>query len=119
VLDVQRVKTRVYGQEQDGISEDGPHISELFKRPVVSIASLAEKFHVCCTTAQSDVVRLVDADILRAIDGVYPKSFVAPAIMAAAFEDLDSTEGGGESIRTVATSVSGRRFEQSQPTASC
>jgi Fic family protein len=61
----------------------------LLKSPVISIPWLKEKLDVAYTTAQGIMTQLVKAKIVEEQEGIYPRTFVARNIMAAAFDDLD------------------------------
>jgi len=62
-------------------------IESLFASPVVTIPSVAKRFHVQYHTAQSDIERLMDAHILFEVGGTHPRSFFAPEIMRIAYDD--------------------------------
>jgi Fic family protein len=62
-------------------------IADLFSSPVLTVTSLMAKFGKTYHTMKGDAERLVEAGILREIPGIYPRSFFAWEVVAAAFSD--------------------------------
>jgi len=62
-------------------------IESLFTSPVLTIPSVAAQFNVIYHTARSDIQRLVDAKILREMEGSRPRSFFAPEVMSVAYDE--------------------------------
>lgn len=60
-------------------------IDNLFKNPIVRIASLKKSLNVHYATAKVDLEKLVEAGILRDLPGVKPKSYYASEIMHIAY----------------------------------
>jgi Fic family protein len=73
-------------------------IESLFGWPMVTIPVVAEKFGVEYQTARSDILRLVDAQILYEVPNKRPRSFIAMEIYDIAYGDEDdeaSSSGDG------------------------
>ena len=64
-------------------------VEDLFKTPVVRVADLPQRLSVTRPTADSDVRKLVDAEILRQIPDYSPMTYYGPDIFAIAYEGLD------------------------------
>jgi len=64
-------------------------IEDVFHSPFVRIASLPDRLDVTYPTAKADVERLVEAGILKELDGVSPKTFYAPEVFNIAYEEVD------------------------------
>ncbi len=60
-------------------------IETLFKSPLLTISWVTKTFDIAYHTAQSDIERLVTANILQELPGEYPRAFVAKEIMDAAY----------------------------------
>lgn len=64
-------------------------IELLFSNPIVRVSHLRKLFDISYPTAQSDIDKLIKYEILRPLPDVRPKAFYSPAVMAAAYEDID------------------------------
>ena len=63
-------------------------VEGIFNSPYVRIADLPKRLNVTYPTAKGDVDRLVQADILRELEGVSPKTFYAPEVFRVAYDDI-------------------------------
>lgn len=62
-------------------------VDMLFHRPVLRISEVAKQFRKSRETARKDIYKLCEHGILRVIEDSYPKAFVAPEIIEAAYGD--------------------------------
>lgn len=62
-------------------------IETLFADPIITIPTAAARCSVQYPTAKTDITRLMQADMLRELPGIYPRAFFAPEIMAIAFHE--------------------------------
>lgn len=62
-------------------------IDGLFVRPVIQVGSIIEKYHVTYPTAKTDLDRLVESGILQVLEGVHPRAYGCPEVIAAAYSD--------------------------------
>jgi Fic family protein len=60
-------------------------IDELFRSPVLTVASTAKRFATTYHTARSDLERLVKANVLIELADQHPRTFYSPRIMAVAY----------------------------------
>lgn len=60
-------------------------IESLFKTPAVTITSVSKQFGTAYHTAQADIERLIRANVLREMEGKYPRTFFAPEIIRVAY----------------------------------
>lgn len=60
-------------------------VDGLFRLPVVQISELSRRLDIRYQTARSDVLRLRDVEILSEFEGIRPRSFIAPEILALTF----------------------------------
>lgn len=68
-----------------------PTVDALFAEPLVRIPQLAGRHDVSYPTAKGDVDKLVQAGILKELEGTYPKAFYAPEIMNIAYHSPDES----------------------------
>jgi len=61
---------------------------DIFDSPFVRIADLPKRLNVTYPTAKADVDRLVAAGILKELENVSPKTFYAPEVFNAAYEEI-------------------------------
>jgi len=59
----------------------------LFSNPIVTVTELKRRMRVTYPTAKADIEKLVRLEILKELEGAFPKAFYAPAIMTAAYYD--------------------------------
>ena len=60
-------------------------IDELFRSPVVTVASTSKHFAITYHTARSDLEKLVKAKVLEELPNHHPRTFYAPRIMDIAY----------------------------------
>lgn len=66
-------------------------IEQIFNSPFIRVADLARRLDVSYPTAKSDIDRLVQAEILKPLEGVTPNTFCAPAVFDVSYgESADS-----------------------------
>lgn len=56
-------------------------VDHLFERPTLTVADAQKKLSVTYPAAKNTIEKLVEAEILMPFDGIYPKLYVAPAIV--------------------------------------
>jgi len=67
-------------------------VDALFERPAITVNSAAELLGVTYAAAKKTVDKLVDLDILKEVQGVYPRTLIAQGVLRAAAPDgLDRT----------------------------
>lgn len=66
-------------------------VDDIFHSPFVRIADLPTKLGVTYPTAQTDVARLVQANILKEVPNVRPKTFYAPEVYNIAYDEMETT----------------------------
>jgi Fic family protein len=59
-------------------------VDHLFEQPAVTVNSSAELMQVTYAAASRTVAKLVQLGILREVEGLYPKTFIASGVLAAA-----------------------------------
>jgi len=64
-------------------------VESVFYSPFVRVADLPDQLGVTYPTAKADVDRLVQAGILKVVDGATPRTFYAPEVFDVAYEELD------------------------------
>lgn len=79
-------------QEKSATSRSHAIVDDLFQSPIVSITVAAKKHKVAYHTAQADLERLVDLNIMNEMTDVRPRTFFAPAIMKIAFGNMDERQ---------------------------
>ena len=67
-------------------------IDDLLASPIVNIPKLADRYSITYHTARADVKRLIELGILTELEGIHPKTFVAPELMRIAFQDDHFTD---------------------------
>lgn len=86
--DLRALKERFH-QLADGLSTRSHRIIDrLFDSPVLTVPMLVRDLEVTYPTAKSDVHKLVSKQILKGIDGTYPKHYLSPEILRIAFREL-------------------------------
>jgi Fic family protein len=65
-------------------------ISALFGHPIVRVSSLCKKEGITYPTAQADIDRLVELNILKPIEGIRPKCYYSPEIYEIAYAEQES-----------------------------
>ena len=65
-------------------------ISGLFSHPIVRISNLRKKLDVTYPTAQADIDRLVELNILNPIEDIRPKCYYSPEIYKIAYAEQES-----------------------------
>lgn len=64
-------------------------VEQIFHSPFIRIADLYKRLNVTYSTAKSDIERLVQAEILRELPNVTPKTFYSPEVFNVAYADID------------------------------
>ncbi|MBL9129361.1 MAG: Fic family protein [Verrucomicrobiales bacterium] len=83
-----RLRTNFLDRMQSsGSSRTDRMINDLFKNPIVRVSILRRKYAVTYPTAQADVDKLVNANILRLLENVHPKAYYAPEIFGLAYPE--------------------------------
>ncbi len=73
----------------DGSPRTESIVEMLFSSPIARVSYLKSKLNVTYPTAQSDVDRLVKAKILYPLEGIRPKAYYSPEIMAIAYSETE------------------------------
>ena len=68
-------------------------VEDLFRSPYVQVASLAKQLNVTYPTAKADVDRLKQAGILKRLDQIATKTYVAQEVFDIAYADIDDIMG--------------------------
>lgn len=79
------LRVEFHARVKDASSRTHPLIEQLFHSPVLTISWVSKRFDITYHTAQSDIERLVKANVLSELPGEYPRTFVAHEIMRAAY----------------------------------
>ena len=62
-------------------------VDELFHWPVFKVSDMQRRCDVARPTAQADIDKLVDAGVVKQLEGYTPKTYYAPAILNIAYYD--------------------------------
>jgi Fic family protein len=73
-------------------------VQMLFSNPIIRVSSLKRELRVTYPTAQSDVDRLVHAQILKPLEDVRPKAYFSSEIMKIAYGENDQIEESNENV---------------------
>ena len=82
-----RLRTAYHRDHDRSASRVHGLIEMLFSNPIVRVSDVARRFGITYPTAKADIEKLMRDGILRQIEGVYPKAFVAPGIFAPAYDE--------------------------------
>ena len=63
-------------------------VDDVFNSPFVRVSALPTKLAVTYPTAKADILRLVDAGILKELSQVSPKTYYSPEVFSVAYENL-------------------------------
>lgn len=64
-------------------------VEDIFYSPFVQVAALPKRLDVTYPTAKADIERLVNAGILKELEGIRPRTFYAPEVFDVAYERLE------------------------------
>jgi Fic family protein len=82
----------------DGSARTEQIVQMLFSNPIVRVSSLKRKLRVTYPTAQSDVDRLVKAQILQPLENIRPKAYFSNEIMSTAYGEDDHIKESNASV---------------------
>lgn len=82
IIDLQQ-RFRALAQASGKSSNPLVIIDSLFESPVISVTEAAKRLNVTYAAARGTIDKLIGLDILKELDGVYPKAFYSPLIVRA------------------------------------
>lgn len=90
-----QLRSELHERVKNGTSRSHKLVESFFENPVVNIPTAMARFGVTYKTAQRDLERLVESNVLREIPDCHPRSFYVWEIMQVAYGDTDDSQASG------------------------